>query len=133
MPACSFSYAWATSLNALVRLAAADTTRSPAWALGPQAAARALAFFDRHCPGLNEEIAGCAEVLGVPPERVAFYPFSFDPWPGLPAGQCSHAVVLPGPGGDGHVRVVRNYEFNHRMSDLRLVTLRVPGRPAHLG
>ena len=101
--------------------------------LGPRQAVEALAFFDRHCPGLNEEIAGFAEALGVLPEQVVYYAMTFDPVPFSPAGSCSHAAIMPWHSEDGHVRVIRNYEFSHRMSDLRLVTLRVQGRPAHLG
>ena len=101
--------------------------------LDARQADRALAYFDRHCPGLNEEIAGFAEGLGVPPEQVVYYALSFDPLPFSPSGQCSHAVVMPWHTEDGHLRVIRNYEFSHRMSDLRLATLRIQGRPAHLG
>lgn len=114
--------------------AAAFFTRPfPGRELSLAQAERALAFFQRHCPGLNEEISGFAEALGVPPEQVVYYALSFDPLPFALSGQCSHAVLMPWHTDDGHVRVIRNYEFNHEMSDRRLVTLRIDGRPAHLG
>jgi predicted choloylglycine hydrolase len=98
--------------------------------LSPQQARQASAFFDRHCPGLNEEIAGFAEALAVPPEQIVFHALSWDSRGPAVSGHCSHAVVRTR---DGHVRVARNYDFNPAMSDLGLVTARIEGRAAHIG
>lgn len=96
--------------------------------LTPQQAEAALKFFQQHCPGLEEEIQGFAAALGVPPEQIVYYAITY-----TPNGQCSHFAVLPSISADGHLRLGRSYEFNHEMSDLRLVTVRIAGRPAHLG
>lgn len=102
-------------------------------ALTPQQAEHALTFFERHCPGLNEEVEGFAQGLNVTPEQVVYYALTLDPPPFKVSGQCSHAVVMPSRTHDGHLRVIRSYEFSHRMSDLRLATMRIQGRPAHIG
>ena len=96
--------------------------------LTPRQAETALRFFDRHCPGLNEEIRGCAEALGAPPEQLVYYAFTYQS-----DGQCSHLAVLPPASPEGHVRVARSYEFHPGQSDLRLATTRVAGHYAHMG
>jgi len=96
--------------------------------LTPRQAEEAIQFFDKHCPGLNEEIQGFADALGVPLEQVVYYAFTFSN-----PGQCSHTALLPAVTEDGHVYVGRSYEFHHDMSDRRLVTTRVAGRAAHVG
>jgi predicted choloylglycine hydrolase len=96
--------------------------------LAPQQAETALKFFQKHCPGLNEEIQGFADALGVPPEQIVYYAFTYQH-----SGQCSHFAVLPSLSADGHVRVGRSYEFNHNQTDTRLVTTRVQGHAAHTG
>jgi predicted choloylglycine hydrolase len=94
----------------------------------PKQAEATLKIFRQHCPGLNEEIEGFAAALGVAPEQVVYYAITYSP-----VGQCSHFVVLPSSSADGHLRVGRSYELNQNMSDLRLVTVRISGRPAHIG
>lgn len=99
----------------------------------PEKTRKAIAFFDRYCPRLNEEIQGFADELGVPLERVVYYALSYDPVPAAPSGACSQMVVMPSQSADGHLRVARSYEFSHRMSDRRLATTRIEGHAAHLG
>ena len=96
--------------------------------LTPQQAEATLKIFRQHCPGLNEEIEGFATALGVPPEQVVYYAITH-----TPIGQCSHFVVLPSISADRHLRIGRSYELNPSMCDLRLVTVRISGRPAHIG
>lgn len=84
--------------------------------------------FDRFCPGLNEEIQGLAEGLGVPPEHVVYYAQTY-----LRQGHCSHMAVLPGLTASGHVLLGRSYEFNDTMDDLQLCTTHVAGKYAHVG
>ena len=88
----------------------------------------ALKFFQKHCPGLEEEIHGFADALGVPPEQVVYYTFTYQG-----DGQCSHFAILPSLSADGHLRVGRSYEFNHNQADMRLVTTRIQGQAAHIG
>lgn len=101
--------------------------------LSPGEAEAALLFFERHCPGHNEEIRGFADALGVPAEQVVYYAFSHNPPTLSISGACSQVVVMPSHGADGHLRVARNYDFNPRMTELRLATTRIEGQAAHLG
>jgi predicted choloylglycine hydrolase len=96
--------------------------------LTPQQAETALKFFQTHCPGLEEEIHGFADALGVPPEQITYYAFTYQG-----EGLCSHFAVLPSLAADGHLRVGRSYEFNHHQTDMRLVTTRIWGQAAHIG
>lgn len=90
-------------------------------------AAEMIDCFDRYCPGLNEEIQGMADEVGVPPEQLLYYAFSQQL-----AGQCSQLAVLPQATADGRMYVGRSYEWGLN-DDFRLVTTRVSGRAAHIG
>jgi predicted choloylglycine hydrolase len=96
--------------------------------LSPKEIDAALSFFRKHTPGLEEEMAGFAKALGAPPERSVYYAVTYQG-----GGHCSHFAVLPSISADGRLRVGRSYEFSHEQSDLRLVTMRIDGRPAHVG
>ncbi len=102
-----------------------DPERGP---LTPAQADEALKFFEKHCPGLNEEIQGFADALDVTLQQVVYYALSYES-----PGRCSQFVVLPGASADGHLRVGRSYEFSHKMTDLRLATTRLRDRAAHVG
>jgi predicted choloylglycine hydrolase len=105
------------------------TSPFPGWEpLTPQQAETTLKFFQKHCPGLEEEIHGFADALGVPPEQIVYYAFTYQG-----GGQCSHFAVLPSLSANGHLYVGRSYEFNHDQSDMRLVTTRIHGQAAHIG
>jgi len=101
--------------------------------LTPAQGAEALAFFERHCPSLNEEIRGFADALNVAPERVVYYAFSHNPPTDFLGNACSQVVVMPSHSADGHMRVARNYDFNPRMTEMRLALTRIKGQAAHLG
>jgi predicted choloylglycine hydrolase len=94
----------------------------------PQQAEKVLNFFDQHCPGLNEEVSGFAAGLGVTPEQIIYYAWSYQS-----DGRCSQMAALPGVTANGHLLVGRSYEWNHTESDHRLVTTRITGRAAHIG
>lgn len=84
-------------------------------------------YFDKYCPGINEEIEGFASSLGTEPWQAAYYALS------APIrGQCSHIAVLPGISQDGHVLVGRSYEWSDE-DEMRLVTTRVKGKASHIG
>ena len=82
-------------------------------------------LYDEFCPGLNNEIQGIADGLGLPPEKVTFC--------AVVTHRCSHMTVLPSITEDNHVYVARSYEFNPGESDLRLCTTRVKGKADHIG
>jgi predicted choloylglycine hydrolase len=96
--------------------------------LTPQQTDEALAFFARYCPGLNEEIQGFADGLGLPLAQILYYATAY-----AHPGRCSHMVVLPSASKDGHLYVGRSYEWSHEDEDLNLSTARVAGRAAHVG
>ncbi len=92
-----------------------------------QDASLAKELFDRWCPGLNEEIQGYADALGVNPIQVTYYAMTY-----LKPG-CSQVVLLPGLTKNGHVLLARNYEFSHQMEDFTLTRTSVEGKFTHLG
>ncbi len=85
-------------------------------------------LIERYCPGLNDEIRGFADGLGLPLKKIFHYGAAY---PRL--GQCSHMVALPAITADGHVYAGRSYELNPDDEDLRLCTTRVKGKAAHVG
>ena len=97
-------------------------------AFSPKAFARLCREVETFCPGLNAEIQGVADSLGVPPERIVYLVEAYQR-----VNHCSHFVVLPGMTADRHLLVGRNYDFNDRMDDLTFMTLRIDGAYAHIG
>ena len=109
---------------------------------------RALAYFEKYCPGIMEEIQGAADAFGVSVEEIAFLggkskedgssaipvdrPVSRNSQP-KSGSHCSHFAVLPSASEDNHLRVGRNVDFSPDDSDLRLCTTRVQGKAAHIG
>lgn len=92
-----------------------------------QRADEIMEFFDRYCPGANEEISGFADAVGVAPDQIVYYAFSHQS-----QGHCSQFVLLPERTRDGRMVVGRSYEWGFN-DDLRLVTTRVHDRAAHMG
>ncbi len=90
-----------------------------------------LKFFDKHCPGLNDEIQGFADSLGVPLEHIIYYPFSYSHGSNFSCG-CSQMALLSSATAEGHIYVGRSYEWSLQ-DDFRLCTTRIHGKAAHLG
>lgn len=90
-------------------------------------AALARSLFDRWCPGLNEEILGLADALGVNPKRVTFYAMTYL----KPA--CSQIAVPPGMTANRHVLMARSYEFSPEYEDFTLARTSVEGKYTHIG
>jgi predicted choloylglycine hydrolase len=109
---------------------------------------RALAYFEKYCPGIMEEIQGAADAFGVPVEDIAFLggkgkedgsssipvdePLSRNSQP-KGGSHCSHFAVLPSASEDGHLYAGQNEDCGPGDLDLRLCTTRVQGKPAHIG
>ena len=88
---------------------------------------RLLELNERWCPGLNEEISGFAEELGVEPEAVVYYTATIPK-----TGHCSHFAIMPDRTTTGTTLCGRSYEWS--LDDaLTLSTVRIPGRAAHTG
>ena len=94
---------------------------------GPAQAAEAAELFDRWCPGLNEELAGLADGLGIPPERLYFCGMTYL------VPRCSQVALLPSVTAEGKPLALRSYEFSHEAEDFCLVRTAPAGKYAHLG
>lgn len=93
----------------------------------PADAQLAAALFDRWCPGLNEELKGCADALEVDPLQMIFYSMTYL------VPRCSQVALPPEMTDNCHVLLAQNYEFNHRMEDFTLFRTCVKGKYAHIG
>ncbi|HEQ72486.1 MAG TPA: hypothetical protein ENN69_08355 [Spirochaetia bacterium] len=79
------------------------------------------------CPGLNDEIEGFAEELGVSPESVVWYTATIPR-----SSNCSQFAILPDRSAAGTVICGRSYEWSLE-DELTLRTIRIKGRYAHTG
>lgn len=95
--------------------------------LGHAEVEKAVALFDRWCPGLNEELQGFSEVLEVPLAQVIYYGMTYL------RPNCSQIAVLPPITKSGRPMLARNYEFSHEAEDFTLVKTSVTGKYTHLG
>lgn len=121
------SYEVGRTLGQMVLKAGVDLQNARSSALSARDEQDIYKLFSEFCPGLNEEIAGFAEVLGIPPRQVIFYSLTY-----LKPG-CSQMAVLPAQTANGHTLVARNYEFSDQMDDMTLFTTKVNGKYAHIG
>ncbi len=95
--------------------------------LGEDDAKRATDMFDRWCPGINEEISGIADALGVNPRQITFYAMTYL------KPRCSQMAALPGITANGHTLLARSYEFSHMFDDFTLTRTGVSGKYTHIG
>lgn len=89
---------------------------------------QAIDYFDKYCPGINDEIKGVADALEVDIEQLIYYIATYKS-----KGGCSQMAVLPGITVDGHIYVARNYDYSPQESDLCLITTKVKGKASHIG
>lgn len=87
---------------------------------------------ERYCPGLNDEIHGFAERVGIPVENVYFNKWTYQIAPPRQHG-CAHLAALSSVTVDSHVYVGRSYEYPVDLEDRCLLTSRVAGKAAHIG
>jgi predicted choloylglycine hydrolase len=85
-------------------------------------------FFAKYCPGINEEIKGTADVLGVCEKDITYYYIARSR-----AQHCSHFAILPSISNNGHMYAGHNYDLHPALSDLRLCTTRVKNHYSHIG
>jgi predicted choloylglycine hydrolase len=86
------------------------------------------AVFEKHCPGLCEELEGFADALGAVVSELPFYGASYHA-----PRNCTQIALLSPMTDDGHIYVGRSYEWIHTEEDLRLCTTRVKGKARHIG
>ncbi len=86
------------------------------------------ALFEQYCPGLNEELQGFADGLGIELTDVPFYSATYT----VPKN-CSQMAVLSSVTNNRHVYAGRSYEWTFAEEDLRLCTTRIRGKAKHIG
>ncbi len=84
-------------------------------------------LFDEFCPGVNEEVAGFADVLKIPTGQVLYYLMTY-----LRPG-CSQMTLLSSKTTDGHAILARNYDFSDQVEEMTLYTTKITGKHAHIG
>lgn len=86
-----------------------------------------LMLFDKYCKGLNDELKGFANAIGVKFLDMVYYSMTY-----LTPG-CSLIALLPTLTENNHVMVARNYEFSHKMEDFSFCKTKIKGKYAHMG
>ncbi|HWQ45399.1 MAG TPA: C45 family peptidase [Longilinea sp.] len=99
---------------------------APEWSQQHYAEAKRL--YEQFCPGLNEEIQGLTDTIGISPDRLIYHFFTY-----LLPPRCSHFVLLPDQTANGHSLHGRSYEFNIETNDNRFCLTRPQGKHAHYG
>jgi predicted choloylglycine hydrolase len=89
--------------------------------------ANMLEMFDKYCPGINEEIEGFADAVGVDPTQVLFYQISY-----LVSG-CNAMALRPEKNFEGHTILAYTYDFTDILEEMCLATTNVTGRYSHTG
>ncbi len=84
-------------------------------------------LFDRYCPGLNEELQGFSDTLGIEKNKLIFVPLTYL----VPA--CSQVVLLPNRIKNHHTLLARNYDYSDGMDDFCLSKTMVTGKYTHIG
>lgn len=99
----------------------------PPEAYPPNKLAKIVALLDQYCSGINEEIEGFAETVGVTKEQVLFYAMTY-----LEQG-CSLMAVLPDKTVNGHTLLARSYDFNDEMEEMCFAYTGVKGKYSYIG
>ncbi|MFP4461596.1 MAG: C45 family autoproteolytic acyltransferase/hydrolase [Thermotogota bacterium] len=94
----------------------------------PQALNHVIKFIDKHCPNINEEIHGMADVLGVKPADISYYLFSYKF-----KGSCSHLGLSRRCTENNHTLLARSYEFSDEVTDCIFADIQEDGYARHMG
>ena len=84
-------------------------------------------LLDRYCEGINDEIRGFSDTIGVSNEQVLFYAMTY-----LERG-CSLMAVLPQKTESGHTIMARNYDFNDKMEEMCFAFTDIKGKYRYIG
>jgi len=107
------------------RPGALDILLSPSETFPKEKLIAIQSLFDQYCPGINDEIKGFADHLGIQPGQVLHYAMSY-----LECG-CSLMASLPQKNEEGHTLLACTYDFNDELDDLCLTTTKVNGKYTH--
>jgi predicted choloylglycine hydrolase len=75
-----------------------------------------------YCQGINQEIKGFSDTVGVSNEQVLFYAMTY-----LERG-CSLMAALPQKAESGHTIMARNYDFNDKMEEMCFAYTDIKGK-----
>lgn len=89
---------------------------------------KAMEFYDKFNPGVNEEIKGFADAVGADAEDIVYYYAYVQP----SVGNCSHVAVLPSITEDGRIYHARSYEYGWDDRPI-LFTSRIEGKYQQIG
>ncbi len=84
-------------------------------------------LLDCYCQGINEEIKGFSDTIGVSTEQVLFYAATY-----LERG-CSLMAALPQKTENGHTIMARNYDFNDEMEEMCFAFTDIKGKYRYIG
>lgn len=84
-------------------------------------------LLDRYCEGINDEIRGFSDTIGVSNEQVLFYAMTY-----LERG-CSLMASLPQKTESGHTIMARNYDFNDEMEEMCFAFTNIKGKYRYIG
>lgn len=84
-------------------------------------------LLDCYCHGINEEIKGFSDTIGVSPEQVLFYAATY-----LERG-CSLMAALPQKTENGHTLMGRNYDFNDEMEEMCFAFIDIKDKYRYIG
>lgn len=86
-----------------------------------------MSLLDQYCNGINEEIKGFSDILGVEYGQVVFYAMTY-----LERG-CSLMAALPSKTENGHTIMARNYDFNDEMEEMCFAYTAIEGKYKYIG
>lgn len=102
--------------------------QSGAGKFSPQQLEQVSSLMEQFCPGINAEMEGFADGLGIPAADLVYYAYTY-----LPKGKCSQFALLPSCTVEGRTLVGRSYEFGVEPEDLRLCTMQANNKFAFIG
>jgi len=86
-----------------------------------------MKLLDKYCEGLNDEIKGFADTVGISIGQVLFYAMTY-----LERG-CSLMAMLPCKTDIGHTLMARNYDFNDKMEEMCFAYTNIKGKYKYIG
>ncbi|WP_238916375.1 C45 family peptidase [Clostridium sp. YIM B02555] len=84
-------------------------------------------LLDQYSSGVNEEIKGFADTIGISKEQAVFYAMTY-----LERG-CSLISAAPNKTDFGHTLMARNYDFNDEMEEMCFAYTAISGKYSHIG
>jgi len=88
---------------------------------------RIFDLLDCYSQGINEEIKGFSDIIGVSEEQVLFYAMTY-----LERG-CSLMAALPQKTENSHTVMARSFDFNNEMDEMCFAFTYIKGKYRHIG